>query len=60
MVVMTNYKKGAEQQLDRDWIILIKQAKELGITEGEIRDFLQHQRTSMLVPNTHLKTARRG
>ncbi|MFB4169047.1 anti-repressor SinI family protein [Virgibacillus sp. JSM 102003] len=60
MVIMTHYKKGAEQQLDRDWVILIKQAKELGITEEEIRDFLQHQRTNILVPNPHLKTAHRG
>ncbi|SEQ67820.1 anti-repressor SinI family protein [Piscibacillus halophilus] len=42
--MMTHYQKGTEKQLDREWVLLIKKAKEMGISKREIREFLEFQR----------------
>ncbi|WP_245998018.1 anti-repressor SinI family protein [Aquisalibacillus elongatus] len=44
MVTMTYYEKGTPKQLDRDWVILMKKAKEMGISKREIRNFLDQNR----------------
>ncbi|SDO02167.1 Anti-repressor SinI [Tenuibacillus multivorans] len=45
MVTMVHQQKKSENQLDRDWVTLIKKAKELGMSKRDIRTFLEHQRT---------------
>lgn len=38
---ITTYNRGLKKLSDREWILLKKQAKELGINQKEIRTFLQ-------------------
>ncbi len=47
MVTMTHYQKATEKQLDREWVLLMKKAKEMGISKREIRKFIDVERPSI-------------
>lgn len=47
MVIMTHYQKATEKQLDREWVLLMKKAKEMGVSKREIRNFIDVQRPNL-------------
>ncbi|MGP4073954.1 anti-repressor SinI family protein [Piscibacillus sp. B03] len=47
MVIMTHYQKATEKQLDREWVLLMRKAKEMGVSKREIRNFIDVQRPNL-------------